>query len=413
MNPSPQTPRRRTSRPAAVLALLLLQSLLAQAVTLPEAVNASLDLRQQGRRVGALHQEQGALDRQAAGLVAADPQLRAKTLSDAFTGDAGAFELEAMVDLPLWMPGQRAARHSLAQALGHQAGALARYLRWEASGLVREAAWAVAISQGRLRQAGAALESARALERDIDKRTRAGELARVDLLVAQQETLAREVDLQGAQLGYDQAIQGYVQLTGLPALPEPLVESVATPEAGGEPPLDHPLLALDDGAVAQARAERDRAQSERRGNPILSLGAKQARAGRGESMDTALQLELSIPFGLASQAAPAVAGAERVYTERLAEQRLQQIEAGRALGEARLALIGAADALTVAERRQALAQRALDLARRTFDLGESDLTPLLLAQERARQASLDLELRRLERGRAAARLNQARGVIPE
>jgi hypothetical protein len=51
--------------------------------------------------------------------------------------------------------------------------------------------------------------------------------------------------------------------------------------------------------------------------------------------------------------------------------------------------------------------------RRAFDLGESDLAIMLQAQERARQASLNHELRRLEQGRAAARLNQALGLVPE
>jgi outer membrane protein TolC len=290
---------------------------------------------------------------------------------------------------------------------------LARYLRWEAAGRVRDAAWEAAIAQGRLQQAGAALESARALERDIGKRANAGELARVDLLVAEQDTLAREVDLQSAQMEYDRAIHAYIHLTGLPALPEPLVETTPPVQDEQDVPPDHPLLANGAGAVAQARAERDRVQSQRRGNPILSLGAKQARAARGEASDTALQLEVSIPFGLGSQAAPALAQAERVYTDRMAEQRLVQVEAGHALHEARLGVLGAADALAVAERRQALTQDALKLVRRAFDLGESDLTALLQAQERARQSSLDLELRRLEQGRAAARLNQALGVVPE
>lgn len=385
-----------------------------KAVTLAEAVTATLQAQQQGQRVDALREEQAAVARQAGSLVAADPALRAKALSDALTSDDGAYELEAMVDLPLWLPGQRPARLGLAQALGGQAGALVRYLRWEAAGQVRDTAWDAAIAQGRLLQAGAALGAARALERDIAKRVDAGELARVDLLVAQQETLAREVDLQGAQMEYDRAIHAYIHLTGLTDIPEPLLER--TPPVGDdepEVPPDHPLLANGAAAVAQARAERDRVQSQRRGNPILSLGAKQARAVRGEASDTALQLELSIPFGLRNQSAPASAQAERTYTERLAEQRLRQVEAEHALHEARLGVLGAADALVVAERRQAVTQEALKLVRRAFDLGESDLTALLQAQERARQSSLDLELRRLEQGRAAARLNQALGVVPE
>jgi outer membrane protein TolC len=409
--------RRLAAAPALAslaIALLVFHGPVLEAATLAEAVTAALQVQQQEPRVGALRQEQAAVDRQASGLLAADPALRAKTLSDALTGDDGAYELEAMVDLPLWMPGQRAAGRTVAQALGEQAGALGRYLRWEAAGKVREAAWEAAIAQGRLRQAGAALESARALERDIAKRTEAGELARVDLLVAQQDTLAREVDLQAAQIEYDRAIHGYIHLTGLPALPEPLREGAPAnlPDEPELPP-GHPLLTNSAGAVAEARAERDRARSARRGNPTLSLGAKQARAARGEPSDTALQLEVSIPFGLAGQAAPALARAERTYTDRVAEQSLTRVEAEHALHEARLGVLGAADALAVAERRQTLTQEALGLVRRAFDLGESDLTTLLAAQERARQSSLDLEVRRLEQGRATARLNQALGVVPE
>lgn len=414
----PKSSRRASSARALAGLIWMLSGLpLAESVatTLAESVTAAWEMQQQERRVGALRDEQAAVDRQAAGPLAADPALRAKTLSDALTGDDGAYELEAMVDLPLWMPGQRAARRSMAQALGGQADGLSRYLRWEVAGRVREAAWDAALAQGRLRQAGAALESARALERDIGKRSGAGELARVDLLVAQQETLAREVDLQAAQNEYDRAIHAYVHLTGLPAIPDPLVERIAPVDGGRMPelPPDHPLLASSAGAVAQARAERDRVQSGRRGNPTLSLGAKQARGARGEESDTAIQLEVSIPFGMAAQNAPALAGAERLYTERVAEQNLNRLEAEHALHEAHLMVLGAADALAVAERRQTLTQDALRLVRRAFDLGESDLTALLQAQERARQSSLDLELRRLEQGRAAARLNQALGVVPE
>lgn len=394
-------------------ALLTFAASASRATTLSEAVSATLQQEQQEKRVGALRDEQTAVARQAAGLVAADPALRAKTLTDAPTTDDGAYELEAMVELPMWMPGQRRARRGVADALGSHASALSRYLRWEAAGRVREAAWAAAIAQGLLQQAGAALESARALERDIGKRSKAGELARVDLLVAQQATLAREMDLQLAQMEYDRAIHTYIHLTGLTALPDPLRETAASVEGDPSVPPDHPLLANSAGSVAQARAERERVQSQRRGNPILSLGAKQARAARGEPSDTALQLEVSIPFGLASQSAPAVAGAERAYTERVSEQRLTRIEAEHALHEARLALLGAADALAVAQRRETLSREALGLVRRAFDLGESDLTGLLRAQEQARQSSLDLELRRLEQGRAVARLNQALGVVPE
>ena len=137
------------------------------------------------------------------------------------------------------------------------------------------------------------------------------------------------------------------------------------------------------------------------------------RDDRAVSAVDAVQLELSIPFGLKRQAAPEVAAAERTYTERLSELQRIRREAERDLQAAVLARRGAADALVLSEQRAGLAADALDVTRRAFDLGEADLAALLRAEERAREADLDLELRRLEQGRAVARLNQALGVVPE
>ncbi|RNE90896.1 TolC family protein, partial [Marichromatium sp. AB32] len=242
------------------------------------------------------------------------------------------------------------------------------------------------------------------------KRVGAGELARVDLLVARQQTLEREAELRDAQLEHDRALADYRQLTGLQTLPEPLRETPASTDAL---PTDHPLLEDADSALALARAEREQAQRERRGNPVLSVGGKRAREVRGADTADSLQLEISLPFGLASQSAPALARAERGYTERATDLQRARLAAERTLIAAQLAREGAATALTVAERRHALAQQALQLGRRAFDLGERDLTDLLRTQASARVASLDLALRRLELGRAQARLNQALGVIPQ
>jgi outer membrane protein TolC len=127
----------------------------------------------------------------------------------------------------------------------------------------------------------------------------------------------------------------------------------------------------------------------------------------------ALQLELSIPLGLRGQAAPALAGAERDYTDRLTELHGARRAAEAALEQAVLARRGARAQLEAAQSRDALAEQAVALARRAFALGEGDLDALLRAEERAREAHLDLALRRLELGRAGARLNQALGVIPQ
>ncbi|EGV17984.1 TolC family protein [Thiocapsa marina] len=409
------------SRPLLIIpliGLLLTGAGSAAATTLAEAVGAALALAEQTPRVTAARREADAIRTQAGSLVAQDPALRVKYLSDELTEGGGANEWEAMVDLPLWLPGQRGARREVAGALDSQAGALERLLRWEMAGRVRQAAWEAAFAEGRLRQAEIALEASRTLEATVAKRTTAGELARVDLLMARQETLGREVDLQSAQVEARRAHDAYRQLTGADRLPEPLTESPppTSDAARGTAPVlppNHPLLADSDGALARARADRKQVTLDRRGHPTLSLGGKRAQELRGEDTLDSLQIEVSMPFGLASQSAPALASAERAYTERLTELHRIRLEAEQALASADIERLGAAEALVVAERRHALAQDALRLMRRAFDLGETDLAELLRAEERAREASMDLELRRLEQGRALARLNQALGVIPE
>jgi outer membrane protein TolC len=409
------------SRPLLIIpliGLLLTGAGSATAATLAEAVGAALALAEQTPRVTATRREADAIRTQAGSPVAQDPALRVKYLSDELTEGGGANEWEAMVDLPLWLPGQRGARREVAGAVESQAGTLERLLRWEMAGRVRQAAWEAAFAEGRLRQAEIALDASRALEETVAKRTTAGELARVDLLMARQETLGREVDLQSAQVEARRAHDAFRHLTGTDNLPEPLTESPSptTGAAQGAAPVlppNHPLLADSDGALARARADRKQVGVDRRGHPTLSLGGKRAQALRGEDALDSLQIEVSMPFGLASQSAPALASAERTYTERLTELHRIRLEAEQALASADIERRGAAEALSVAERRHALAQDALRLMRRAFDLGETDLAELLRAEERAREASMDLELRRLEQGRALARLNQALGVIPE
>jgi outer membrane protein TolC len=385
--------------------------------SLAEAVAGALERAGQLIRAEAFLGEADAVRRQAGAWIADDPALRLKGVSDRFNSDDGAYELEALVELPLWLPGQRRARLELARSLGLRADALERLLRWEVAGAVRDAVWAAKLADVQLQQASAAHTAAQALEAVVAKRHNAGELARFDLLTAKQETLARQAELTAARAAQEQAKADYAQLTGLLRLPEP-ANSPQTPlrdprQDAAVLPDEHPLLAEGDSALASARSERDRVASDRRGNPVLSLGGKRTRDARSLPADAALQLEVSIPFGLPSQSAPEIAASERQVTERLAELHRLRREAERELVAALLGRRGAAEALQVAERRARLAADALAVAERAFELGETDLAERLRAERRAREANLDLALRRAEQGQALARVNQALGIIPE
>jgi len=389
----------------------------ASAATLGDAISAAVARADQGQRAEALRQQGQAVQAQAQSLVADDPALRVMHLSDRLTEDTGYYEWQAMVDLPLWLPGQRSARRALANALGLQADALERYLRWEIAGRVRETAWAVALAEGQMHVAEHAAKDAKTLEDQVSKRVAAGELARLDLLLAQQDTLAREAELQAKRAELQLASQRLALLTGSEHLPDPLQEPLpdplpkaAAPDEGLAP--DHPGLAAAEAKVAQALAERTRVATERRANPTLSLGGKRTRDSRDSDPYTALALEINVPFGLGSQSAPRLAEAERVYTDTAAERARVRRELETELALARTSRAAAAEALATARRQRALAAESLGLMQRGFALGEIDLATLLRERTRARETELALETRRLELGRAAARLNQALGVVP-
>ena len=378
--------------------------------TWAETIAAALAKTDPTARPGALRSMGTAIRGQADSLVAQDPALRLKHQGDQLTSDTGYYEWEAMVDLPLWLPGQRAARRALAETLGLRADALERYLQWEIAGRVREAAWAAALAQGRVHHAEHSLGDTQTLERNVARRVTAGDLAQLDLLLAQQETLTAAVALQSARTELDAARHRFLLLTDRQELPAPLEEQVA-PVA--ELSANHPGLAAAEATVAQTRAERDRVGTERRANPTLSLGGKRTRDSSYADPDTSLSVELSIPFGLGSQAAPRMAEAELAYTERLTERQRLQRELDTEIKLAETGIGAARAALSAAQRQQALAAKTLALIERGFELGEIDLAELLRERTKAQEAALNLEVRRLELGRAASLLNQALGDVPQ
>ncbi len=387
---------------AVSLGLGTLAAASATPLTLGQAVDAAFQKAQRTPLIQAFENESAAIREQAASLVAGDPALTLSNLNDRLDNNRGYSEWEMGVELPLWLPGQRDARNRLADTVAQQATALSRLLRLETAGQVREAVWDEAIANGRLRLAEAALDSARSLEATVERRTRAGELARLDLLLARQETASAEAELQQAGAEREQALAHLEHLTGLNTPPQPM-EEMAAPDT--EYDLNHPRLQLAAMDSARARAERDRTLTEGRDNPTLSIGGKTQRDSRDRDYEQLLALEIRLPLGLSSQAAPRQARSEREFTEKQLEYRQVSRELEHQRTAARLALN--------AERHQVLAADALRLSRRAFELGETGLLQLVQAMQRSLETDLNLALRRLEQGRAIARYNQALGMLPE
>lgn len=88
--------------------------------------------------------------------------------------DFGYEEYVAGVSVPVWLPGQRNARRAIADNLGSQADMALQRLTWEVAGEVLDRAWRLRIAGAEVKQALKQWAAARALEKDIAHRFRAG-----------------------------------------------------------------------------------------------------------------------------------------------------------------------------------------------------------------------------------------------
>ena len=381
------------------------------ALDLAETVKTSVERNPQFSRHQALRKVEAGYRQQSESLFGGDLSADLSAAGDSLGSDVGYEEYVAGISVPVWLPGQRSAKRGIADNLSDQAGQELQRLIWEVSGEVLERAWRLRIAEAEVKQALKQWAAARALEKDIAHRFRAGELTRNDLLLAQQDVVENESSYQEAVSAQQQAKLAWFNYTGLHELPNDLDQFSQNHE---QPDLNrHPRLqaVLAQSRTAQARVNDTRMQ--RRASPVVSLYAKRDRGVRGEAYTDSLGIELSIPFGSSSHAAPAIAEAEAELTGMEGEAALTKRQLSLDIASAEQNLAKARQLLILAERKNAFAHDRLKLARRAFELGEMDLYQLLLAKQQAARAEKDLQIRILEKQHAMARKNHLTGVIPQ
>lgn len=339
-----------------------------------------------------------------------DPSVSLSYRTDQVGSDVGYREMDAAVSLPLWMPGQRGARANIAQTISEQADASTDLLRWQVAGEVLEQLWLLHLNDSDEELADTQWASAHQLELAIERRVAAGELARADLLMVQQDTLAREVDHENARMALELAQANWQAYTGqsdVPALPsaEPLLDLEIT--------TGHPLLRREQLRIAQMSARRDDSRRQRQSAPTVTLYAKRDRGNELEAFNQSLGAEISLPFGTRFSTAPQVAESEAALAQ--AQMRLAAAKRRIELKRVRLRqeLSRTQTALALAERQSQLANKRMNMNQRAFDLGESGLFLLLEARSLAATAERSLIRSKIEYQRAVSRYNHLLGVLPQ
>ncbi|MCF6211661.1 MAG: TolC family protein [Gammaproteobacteria bacterium] len=339
-----------------------------------------------------------------------DPSASLSYYSDQIGSDEGYREMEAGVSLPLWMPGQRDARQNLARAIGEQADASTALLRWQVAGEVLELIWSLRLVASDEELADAQWASARQLEKAVERRVEAGELARADLLMVQQDTLSREVEHENSRMALESAMATWQAYTGLNEVPSLPVDQSPLEKALH---ISHPRLQREQRRVAQMTARRDDSRRQRQSAPEMTLYAKRDRGSAQDSFGNSLGAEISLPFGSKYSTAPQVAESEAA----LAQARMGLASAKRSLELKRVQthqeLKRSKKALALAKRQNQLADTRMTMNQRAFDLGESDLFLLLQARSQAAAAARNLTRSHIEYRRAVSRHNHLLGEIPQ
>jgi outer membrane protein TolC len=343
----------------------------------------------------------------ASSLWAAPPSLALSHRDDRLQSNAGRRETEIGVAVPLWLPGQRTARAGTAEAAAAQALAAEQVARLRLVGDLREAAWLLAALQVELVQADAQAQSLKQLADDVERRVRAGDLARADALAAQAEHLAAAAQQADVQQRLQAARSRWALLTGLTAAPD-LTADIAT-EA---PATAHPELQFASQSTELARQRVELMRRSRRDAPELTVGVRQDAPGRAESSQGSLVVGLRLPFGTDDRNRPLEAAAiteldvAQTHEQRLRERLDSDIAAAR---DAQRSAQAQLDAETT--RARLLRERAT-LIDKSFRAGETPLPDLLRALAAAAQADSAAARQTAALGLTRARLQQALGLLP-
>ena len=380
----------------------------AHAQSLRDAVEAAW-MRQPLAQARPARAEEFAAKRDAAqALFPEPPSLVVGNRDDRLHRDQGAREVSVGIALPLWLPGEQGRQDAIVGAERDQYNAALAAAKLKVAGEVRDAYWQVRLTENELALARRKVEEAGVLAADVERRVRAGDLARVDLNQAQAaERLARAA-LAEAEIKTYRARQGFDVLTGSSILPGG-AESPATQAVSLD---EHPLLAPLRRAVATTQARLNLATQSLRNNPELELGLRRERGLFEEPYAHSLEVRFRLPFATDARNKPRIAAANGEMIEAHAAYNLERAKAAAEIEAARRELEQARAIVQLTQARFALSADTQRLLARAFALGELDLISRLRAENERFEAELNFTRAELEAARAVSRLNQVQGLLP-
>lgn len=346
--------------------------------------------------------------RRAAGRITpGPPALGVGYLNDYATGDDGYREYDVELGTPIWLPGEGTAIRRLADAELAQLDAELDVARLAVAGEVRDTYWRVRLAAAAVEAARRRLEAARALQGDLDRQVRVGQVARADLLLSVAEAADARSILSSEEASLTQARLAFHALTGAEP-PAGFVE----PDAPVQADENHPRQVALRKTVSVTDANARLLRIQDRDNPEIALLGVVERQLYNDPYDKRIGVRVVIPFATEGRNEPRRKANDVERTRALAALRATDYQLQAAVGRAEAELAATRERAALAEERhRALAER-LQLVERNVRLGEGALVELI----RARANLFEAEVARLQSEvavmRAQSQLNQALGLDP-
>jgi outer membrane protein TolC len=341
--------------------------------------------------------------------LAAPPTLGISDRSDRWTERQNQRESELSIGAPVLLPGQRKARQALAAERGSEVQAQLAQSRLVLAGEVRTRLWDAAAAAALLAEKQDHLHHLEELAEDVQRRVKAGDLARTDGLLAQQEVLTAKAEVAHARTRARETLLRLRVLTGIAHLPDLPPEPLPGEQAPGA---EHVRLRAVHATEARARAALDLAKASVQGPPTVVLSMRREREGLVPASDRSIGVAVQVPLGGRQRNRPAEALAASQWGVASAERAQAQSEIEAEAELAREQLDNARQALDAANSRALALREHTTLIEKAFRLGERPLAELLRARALAHEAEMSLRKQQVAVARAHAQVNQALGIIP-
>jgi len=378
-------------------------------LSLAELVNQTLEKYPDYARIAAMHQQSDALNERGSRWVAGALSASVYYKDDFAGSEAGAYEVDGALTVPIWNWGQRDAGLQLAdnfeQSIAHQAKAI----KLKVAGLVRQSLWAIKEQDLRYDMAQKAHHLAEQLLHTVQRRVELGDLPRTDYLLVQSELLQKKTELIQAEADLMHVRKQFYFLTQNNKIPADFQEAQSTKIQIDD---THPQLAAINAEIAQKKARVEWIKARGSGQTTLAIGGNTEKPESNVDTVNSITFSVSVPFFGGAYIAPIVALANRAYVEAEVEKAQIYRNLSEQVHETEHELKIEQEQLNVARQMQVNAQEHLKMANLSFDAGEINLMDFLKIQGRSQRAIQYAQESALKYQRNIAFYNQAVGEMP-